>query len=370
MPITQIIVGGSGVTWHEQINSGAGEVVFNSARSERRWLVTNCYDPNELIATAPDNIPTLNAQGEISHIFRSYKYDPCQPTDGGLWQVVAEYQFTPEYYELSFDSSGATTKLITAIDDGTYYNCVNPSAAVPNFNRLVGVTESSVEGTEVPIRKFDFTVLIRNRFTTLPSSYIETIADLSGHANDRPLTINWKGQRFNFETEELLFLGMPGKMTSDEGFELSLKFSKSKGRRGGTWVTDTFVQPDVNDTVVITVYSAALLSDGQYIFIVGGGDYLITDVTDEDITIQNLGGANNSESGTIIAQYAAVSADQNDREPLVIGNSGAIAKPGWRYLWTNSERQLSGGRFFLRPKIAVVNKVIRTADLNPIGIFS
>jgi len=368
---TQVPVGGTEVTWSEQINTGAGEVVFNSARSERRWLVSNCYDPNDLIASAGDNIPLTNTQGDVTHIFRSYKYDPTQPTDGGLWQVVAAYQFSPEYYELSFDTSGATTKLFTALDEGTYYNCITPGATVPSFNRLVGVGESSVDGVDVPLPKFDFTVLIRNRFTGIPSSYIESIGDLSGRTNDRPLALNWKGQIFLFDTEELLFLGMAGKMTSDEGFELTLKFSKSKSRAGGTVTTAAFTQPAVDGDVTVTVESVDEIEEGDFLFIVGGGEYEVLSIIGTSMSLKNLGGDANADPAAEVPTHAAVSTDVNDHEPLVIGNSGAIAKPGWRYLWTNSNRQATaGGRFIIRPRVAVVNKVIRTADLSPIGIFS
>jgi hypothetical protein len=367
---TQIAVGGTSPTWEEQIDSGGGEVVFNSARSTRKWLVTHCYDPNDLIASALDNIPPTNMQGIITQLLRSYKYDPTQPTDGGLWQVAAEYMFQPEYYEISFDTSGATHKLMTAIDQGTYYNCITRGNPVPDFKRLVGVSESGVEGVEVPIPKFDFTILIRNRFATLPISYIETIGDLSGRCNDRAVSIVWKGQRFNFGPEELLFLGMNGKMTSEDGFELTLKFSKSKSRDGGTATTASFVQPGEGDDVPVTVSDVTLFSVGLNIFIVGGGNYTVISIVDDTIFIRNLNGSDSLPSGETVPTNAAISTDQNDREPLVIGNSGAIAKRGWRYLWTRATRQLSGGTYVLQPEVAVVNKVIRTADLSPIGIFS
>ncbi len=372
---TQVVVGGTGSLphWEELIDTGAGEVSFNTPRSERRWLVTNVGDVNDLIVSAPDNIPQTNVRGGVTHFFRRYRYDPAQPTDGTLWIVVAQYEFEVEYKELSFDTSGATTTTKTALDEGDYYNLVDPSDdELPDFGKLIGVNGNNVEGCEVPIGKFDFTVLIRNRFAALSSDYIFNVEDLTGHANDRPMTINWKGQVFPFDTEELIYLGAPGKMTSEDGFELTLKFTREKNKSGGTKTTSGLVVPDVDETVEIQVFSTAGLTEGQRIYFVGVGHFEVDEIINgTTVVIMNLGGPLNAVPTTSFSAGVNVIFAATQTDALTIGDGVPIEKRGARYLWTYSDWQNeSGSRRVLKPLVAVVNKVIPTADLTPLGIFS
>lgn len=378
---TQINIGGIlGRTprWEELTNSDSGEETPYAPRSERRWIVTGTLDVDLLLLSAPNNIPRINERGRFRHVYRGYRYDPIEPTIGNGWIVVASYAWEVEYFELNFDTSGGTSKVMVALDDGDYYNCVtagNPAVLTPtgqdtvDFNRLVGVNGDNVDGVEVPDGRFDFTVLIRNRFESLPSTFINTVKALTGKVNDRAITISWKNQVLTFGTEELLFLGCPGKLTSEEGFEFTLKFSEQKSKSAGSKTTAQFTQPAVGSLVTVSV-SASPASDlytvGQQVYIGGGGWYRVSAVGATTLAVENLGFSGNAAAAATIDSGASVGADAN---PIVIGNSTPVGKRGWRYLWVNAERAVSNGTAILQPRVAVVNKVIPTADFSPLGIF-
>lgn len=384
---TQIVIGGSSVTWSELTDSDSGEVNFNAPSSQRKWLVTGTLDVDDLINSAPNNIPSINIRGNVTHFFRGYRYEPTQPGNGNSWIVTATFGFEVEYFELSFDTSGETMKVMVALDDGDYYNCEtagNPGALTPSlqgtadFNRLIGVNGDKVDGVDIPTSKFDFTVLVRNKFATLPSTYINTLADLTGCTNKTALAINWKGQVFTFGVEELLFLGVCGKMTSEDGFEVTLKFSKQKSTGSGALTSANYTQPAVGQTVTIetsATTASTFFTVGDTIYVAGAGRYTVIAVdtpTANDILALNLGytgdGTTVASPGATISSGAAMSSDSSP--PLVIGNSSPIAKRGHRYVWVNTDYRESNGRRILTPLVAVVNKVIPTADLNAIGIFS
>jgi hypothetical protein len=376
----------AGVIWEPMTAFESGEESFNAPTSELAWLVTGTFDPDAFLVGEPgNNVPMLYTRAGVPRMIKGLKWDPTSPTLGNSWIVKASYAWAPEYVELSFDTSGGTAKRDQAYDVGDYYSCqgaltgpVTPgqvitgsTATVPNFKGIIP------DGCDVPDDKFDFTVLIRNKFSTLPNNYITTIGDLSGHTNDRPLTLLYKGQVIPFDKEELLFHGMPGKISNDDGYEITLKFSKQKSKAGGAVVTQSFVQPNIGDEVVIFVGSTVMMPAlHSTLYIQNGGLYELIAINalghtpPDNITIRNLGSAGNAAEGATVTVNSNLSVDSFDQDPLVIGGSGPIKKAGWRFLKVIGKDVIIGGQKIAQPQYVLINKVIPTADFSPIGIFS
>ncbi|HZZ77178.1 MAG TPA: hypothetical protein VFE62_01585 [Gemmataceae bacterium] len=389
MTISQIPIA---CDWQELTVSGKGTVNFNLPTFTKAFATYGWTSESDAVGRAETYFasnPTINVNGVVLFL---YDYQ-VEPTDGLLWIVTATYKFQVDYFELSFDTSGGTRKIYHALDEGSYYSCTglgSPTDRTPagqgfvSFNRLIGVSGDQVEGCETPLPdKFDFTVLVRSKFSTMPSGWIDKVRRLTGHTNDAPLTISWKDQDFDFDTEELLFLGMPGKMTSDDDLELTWKFSAQRGRKGGMLLTADFVQQDDGDSVNIEVQSTSGITISQQLYIEAAGLYLVTAIVDDThLTVEKLTDFFGTflDPGATVTLGNFVSFDVDGSEPIIIGGSGPIAKPGWRYLWTHSRPQMVGGTIFdgriaggrniPQPVIAVVNKVIPTADLSILGIFS
>lgn len=385
MPVSLVDPFANGIVWDELVSSDSGEVNYNAPTSKRRWLVTGTSDPDDVINSAPDNIPATNVRGGVIHMFRGYKWAPTEPTDGNSWLVEADYAWQVDYFELSFDTGGGTAKREQALDLGSYYSCrgaaigpVTPGSTVngvtiPNFKGIIP------DGADVPDSKFEFTVLIRSKFSNLPQDYFDTLIDLTSppHANDRPLRIVWNGLVLSFDTEELLFLDTPGKITSEDGFELTLKFAASrsvgnnKGAAGlspGTQTSANFTVPAFQATVVVTVLSVAPFTANEIVYVDGAGRYQVIAIGVGTITLENLGDPTNAAPGTVIASGAAVTFD---KDFLTVGSSGPIEKRGWRFLKVIAKEVVGpGGQRVTQPQLVIVNKVIYTADLSPLGIFS
>lgn len=388
MPVSLVDPFAAGVLWDEQVDSDSGEVNFNSPSSQRKWLVTGPYDVNDLINSAPANIPTTNVRGGVTHFYRSYKYGPTSPTLGNSWLVVAEYFFAVDYFEISFDTSGGTARREQGFDAGVYYNCTTPGGEVVPGEIPAGQTVATpdfkgriIDGVDVPDEKFDFTVLVRSKISGFPVSYFNTIRGLTGRANDRPVAINYKGQLFTFGQEELVYYGTPGKITSEDGYEFTLKFGAQRsvgigdGHGGGvdnspgSLTILAFTQPAVFGNVTVSVLNAGGFDAGDIVYVKDGGRYSVVSVDAglDTLLLTNLGDASNAVPATIIATTAWVAFES---DPLVIGNSGPIQKLGWRYLKVINKAVTIGAQRIEIPQYVIVSKVIRTADLSPLGIFS
>ena len=386
MSVTQIPIWVNGVEWNELIDSDSATINYNAPTSQRKWIVGGTFDKNDVANSAPQNIPLTNNVAGVNQLWVSTSIAPTEPTLGNTWLVIAEYKFAVDTFELSFDTSGGTTKREQAFDQGDYYCCLptgggpvvagaviagGGTATVPNFKGIVP------DGVEVPDGKFDFTVLIRSQYSTLPASYINTLKALTGKMNDQAVSITYKiggttgSQTLTFAKYELLYNGCPGKITSGDGYEFTLKFSASPGKLGGTTTTADFTVPAIGAQVTpVAIGEPSLFTAGNLTYVVGAGVYLIVSITGSNMTLQNTGAAGNAAVSTVISSGASMNIDSTDQDPLIIGNSGPITKPGWYYLKVIAKEVIVGTSRVNQPQFVIVNKVIPSANLAPLGIFS
>lgn len=283
MPITHFSIA---CTWEECNDSGGGTVSRNGTEYEKKYATYGPANEADADVVARLNLASfLNVNGRV-YFLTGFK---CTPEgDGLVWLVTAQYKFDVAFTEMSFDTSGSQGKIYQALDEGDYYNCagtgdpddLSPEGqGVESLYGLINVNGENVDGVEITLPdKFDFTFLIRAKMSTLSSSYIDTLSRLTGKCNDRGLVITYRGQQFPFAAEELLFMGTPGKQNSDDDVELALKFSVSRGKRGGAKTVLLYTQPAVGNLVEVYVNSVGDLAIGDRIYIVGGGTYEVVDI--------------------------------------------------------------------------------------------
>lgn len=387
--ITQIPIA---CEWEELTESGDGEVNFGSPSFDKMYAIYGVSSEGDAVAVAEANLTkTINVNSVILFL-RGYKVKPSS-SDGMLWIVTATYKYQVGVIEMTGDTSGGERTVTIAINNQqTYWRCDGTGdpddrsadgQGWPSSGGLVGVTaDGKVDGCKTPLPdKFDFTILTRLKLSTMPSAYVNAMRRITGYTNQFPLTLNYRGQIFFFDAEELLFDGLPYKQDSDDDLEFSLKFKVSRGKAGGTRTLADYVQPAVSSSVNINLKTTAGLSIGQKIWIgSGGGVYQIGIVTDAThIKAFSLATAAEALPGQVIEAGSVVSFDADDQNPLVIGNSDPITKPGWWNLEVQPVSRVSGiiagGRFVggtrvPQPGCVIISRVCPITDLSIIGIFT
>lgn len=79
------------------------------------------------------------------------------------------------------------------------------------------------------------------------------------------------------------------------------------GENAFSFTTANFTQPAVGSNVVVALTHSGWLTQGQVIFVQGGGYYQVITVSGLNVTLDNLGNSGNSSPGTIINAGAQVS---------------------------------------------------------------
>lgn len=122
------------------------------------------------------------------------------------------------------DAAAAAAALVA---DGAEVDALTGNGA-PDFQHGINVTEHSVEGVDVPDRKFEFSVNKKLSRAAISGAYIMQLYGLLNTTNDAPYTIIYNGQTLTFATGALLFLEFPFKMTSDQVLDITYKFGAQR----------------------------------------------------------------------------------------------------------------------------------------------
>lgn len=112
--------------------------------------------------------------------------------------------------------------------------------------------------------------------------------------------------------------GPPGKsayqIALENGFvgteaEWLASLDGAAGINATTLTTASFIQPAVDSTVSVEVVVSSWVSNGQIVFVQGGGDYMVDSVPDSThMVLKNLGYPNNSVPTTVVPTDSSVSA--------------------------------------------------------------
>ncbi|MDZ4850132.1 MAG: hypothetical protein SGI77_12675 [Pirellulaceae bacterium] len=133
---------------------------------------------------------------------------------GGIHEATATYVETSAEIvkTVRYRTTGQTARIIQGY--GTVYSAAL-TGSPPNFNGLVGVTRDGVEGVDVPIPSFSFS--IDYRFSAVSQAYLYLCHQLTGCVNNAPY--------LGFAIGELLFNGIEGEVGMTAGGAIVLSSS-------------------------------------------------------------------------------------------------------------------------------------------------
>ncbi len=149
---------------------------------------------------------------------------------GGVHEATAVYrESAPEVVKtIRYRTTGQTARIIQGY--GTQYSAeLNPAfnsnqpigsgnqpyRPGPNFNGLIGVTRDGVEGVDIPVPSFSFS--IDYRFSSMDQAYLNLVHRLTGCVNTEPY--------LGFATGELMFAGLEGEIGEGVGGAIILSAS-------------------------------------------------------------------------------------------------------------------------------------------------
>jgi hypothetical protein len=214
-----------------------GDVSYNDPKAVVHYAVSGAVDDTALVQAIIAQVPPIWTVNGVDRFIDNYRY---KEVGGGCWNVDVSYRKQPNSFDLNFDLSASSGKILQSLATIYAYDCVNgnqgvdPTAMiaqgkVKDCKRAIGDTGDTVDGCDVPLPAFNFSINARLKMSGLSDLYIFTMYDMAGKTNNAPYTINWKNQSMTFLTENLRFLGFTGKETSDDDLDISYKFSASQG---------------------------------------------------------------------------------------------------------------------------------------------
>lgn len=192
------------------------------------WIVAINWateDEDTIVAlvesTAPDTLGGLP--------FQNYTIDPL---GGNLFTVKINYASRepqkPGDQSFSFDTTGGTQKISYSHETvGTYVSVADIANGAPDFKQGINVTAQSVEGVDIVVPVFNFTITRTIARGAMTGPYITTLFQLTGCVNSEPWTIFVDGVPLPFKVGEVRFDGARGSKKTNENWELTYQFSGS-----------------------------------------------------------------------------------------------------------------------------------------------
>ncbi|MCB0912182.1 MAG: hypothetical protein KDB60_11265 [Propionibacteriaceae bacterium] len=138
-----------------------------------------------------------------------------------LWQVTTTYAFTFGSFVLasdgsasSFDTTGGTRRVTQSIRTVSSYAIGTANA--PDFQGAIGVSESGVEGVDIPDRRFVFRETRIVNDSAVDAAYKAVIWGLTGKVNDADF--------LGFPAGSVIFHGATGALRSETEWEIVYHF--------------------------------------------------------------------------------------------------------------------------------------------------
>ncbi|MBI5725919.1 MAG: hypothetical protein HZA50_18310 [Planctomycetes bacterium] len=158
-------------------------------------------------------------------------------TDTGCWDITVKYGVKPppELGEssFSFDTTGGTQHITQSLQTIARY--APPGKTAPDFGGAIGVTHDSVEGVDIPLPVFNFSIRKRIPIDQWSAAYVGILHSLTPSVNNAPFSVTIHGDTYSFAAGECLFLGASGDESSASDFiEVTYKFAASPNKTGIT----------------------------------------------------------------------------------------------------------------------------------------
>lgn len=204
-------------------------------------------------------------------VFRRIAFNTVPVSDtNDIWDITVPYE-SQVFTERTFagSTSGGSFNITQGYGVTSY---APPSGTAPNFQGAINVNEQGVQGVDVIVPQFEFslTKTQENGFVSL--AYTATLARMTGKTNNATFE--------NFNAGELLFLGADFSQQSNGSATLTYKFSASPNRTGITigsitgiakkgheylWV---FYRPNLSGNflvrIPVAVYVHKVYEDGDF----------------------------------------------------------------------------------------------------------
>ena len=165
-----------------------------------------------VLATAPVSV------GSKTRDRISREYDE----DGRSWLWTVDYNFQIPESSLTwgFDTQGGSIRITHALDQTGYV----ASGSAPEMNNGIGYSGEEFQGVDKVIPALKLNARYRWPADAVTTSYINTLASLSGTINQS----SWQG----YDPGELLFLGAAGDVIPGKPTEISYQFAASANASG------------------------------------------------------------------------------------------------------------------------------------------
>ncbi|HEX4131470.1 MAG TPA: hypothetical protein VHZ24_15630 [Pirellulales bacterium] len=138
----------------------------------------------------------------------------------------------PGEAEFSFDTGGGTQHISNSLSTTGKFAPAGQTA--PDYKQLIGVTADSVEGVDVQVPAFSYTVTRYMASGDLSTGYVSSLYSLTGCVNTDTVNLNVDGVQLTFNAGELLFMGASGRKRGQDDWEVTLHFSGSQNRTNFT----------------------------------------------------------------------------------------------------------------------------------------
>ena len=144
----------------------------------------------------------------------------------GSWIGTANYrppeaiQKQPGQETFSFDMTGGTQHATQSLS--TIGNYAPSGATAPNFKGAIGVTKDSIEGVDITVPVYQFSITHVFAPDAVTTTYMGILFNLTGKTNNAPF--------MGLDTGECLFLGPSGGKRGDGNWEITFKFAGSPNK--------------------------------------------------------------------------------------------------------------------------------------------
>lgn len=199
---------------------------YSNPSSKREYAAAG-YSTRDDVYTAGVAVwPTTDTIGAVARFIESVK---ITEVGGGCWDVVVNYSKNPNQYELSGDIGTQSTKFLQSLETINSYTTDFSPGLPPDHKKAINVADDKIEGVDVEISKYDFSITKKLSFTTMGGVYLETIRNMTPSVNDNDYTIYWKTQTQTFKKGSLKFRGATWKQTQDDTLDITYRFQYSRG---------------------------------------------------------------------------------------------------------------------------------------------
>jgi hypothetical protein len=152
------------ITCTEKVYGRTGEHKGDSPNESRVWFVTGTDDQaaavGALITASPTTVTTADGK-TLKRSGLAFEQFVDQPA-AQAWEITVKYgttdsqQSEPDEVRISFDTGGGATEHLTQARE--HINTYPDDADKPDFAGAIGVTPDGVDGVDVGLREFNFTI--------------------------------------------------------------------------------------------------------------------------------------------------------------------------------------------------------------------